>query len=456
MKNRQFLAFRWYALLLIAALCVAAVPTASAQNPAPRYLSQTGHYIRGAFRSFWESNGGVTTFGYPLTEEYVRSSDKRVVQYFERARFELSVVNNQAVVELGRLGVEITGGRAFPQVQPFASTPARRYFSETGHSLQGAFKNTWDGRGGVRLLGLPISEEISEQFPDGRWYLVQYFERARMELQTNNSVTLGLLGTALAPAQLRERWPANTPPSGPLNENGTPRPPAAAATPTPGPTAVPGDPNKLGTVAHDGLGMRGGPGSIEPLAAPPGTGFTFTAGGFVGDEAIGVWLTRPGNKVEAVDDRLLQRDGKGNLKVIFGTAGREQGVWTITAQGKTSGHGVTAPFRLTRDYVAPLGTQRPANRNGAASPAEGGRSTVFRFTGAGFRANEVLDYWITAPDGVYYLAAQVRADNRGRIGYAPGLTVQLGQQNPTGVYGYHYRGTRSGVRVDLYFTYTGQ
>jgi adenine deaminase len=49
----------------------------------------------------------------------------------------------------------------------------------------------------------------------------------------------------------------------------------------------------------------------------------------------------------------------------------------------------------------------------------------------------------------------VTADSRGRVGVSPTLIVQLGAQNPAGVYGYHYRGTASGVRADIYFTYTG-
>jgi hypothetical protein len=440
-----------FVLLLLSAMLP---PAAQAQNE-PRYFRQSGHYIRGAFRSFWETRGGLAIFGFPVTEEYVRKSDGRIVQFFERARFELTVVNNQAVVELGRLGLEITNNRAFPQVPPFNNTATRRYFAETGHSLQGEFKNFWETRGGVGIFGLPISEEVYEQFPDGRWYLVQFFERSRFELQPNGRVTLGLLGQALAPSQLLERWPPNSPPPGPLSEDGQPHPPAGPPQPPPAapPAAPPGDPNRLGILMHDGLGVRGGPGAITPLGAPPGTAFTFTAGGFDPNEEIGVWLTQPSKSVEAVDSRIVRRDGRGNVTVAFGTAKRAEGVWTITAQGVNTKRSVTAPFKLTRDYVAPLGTPRPANRNGSVTPADGNLRSVFRFTGTGFRANETLDYWITAPDGVYYLAAQVRADQHGRIGYNPGLTVQLGANNPSGVYGYHYRGTRSGARVDLYFTY---
>lgn len=200
--------------------------------------------------------------------------------------------------------------------------------------------------------------------------------------------------------------------------------------------------------------MRG-PGAITPLAAPPGLGFTFTAVGFDPAERVGVWLTLPGKGgVEAIDPRLVGSDGRGGIRVIFTPSAKTEGTWTITAQGVNTGRSVTAPFKLTRDYVAPLGTPRPANYHGSVTPSEGGRRTVFALSGTGFRANELLDLWITSPDGVYLLTS-ARADRNGRVGYAPSMLVQLGPQNPIGVYGYHYLGTQSGQRVDLYFTFTG-
>jgi hypothetical protein len=448
---------RWCAGLLLVLLAATWLPAAGAQNTL-RYFGQTGHYLRGAFRSFWERNGGVANFGYPLTEEYYRGSDGRIVQFFERARFELLVQGNQAIIELGRLGVETTGNKIFPKTPPFTSTRARRYFPETEHSLQGAFKATWEARGGLRIFGNPISEEIAERLSDGRFHTVQYFERARFELWPGG-VLIGHLGRELAPAQLLERWPPEVAPPGPLNEDGTPRPPASPPPPPPAPPPTqrppPGDSSKLGILIHDILVPRGN-GSITPLAAPPGVAFTFTAGGFDPAEPVGVWLTRPDDGgVEAIDSRLVALDGKGNVRVIFGTESQAEGVWLITGQGVTTGRSVTAPFKLTRDYVAPPGTPRPANRGGSVSPAEGGRRTTFQLTGSGFRANEDLQLWITSPDGIYYLAGPVRADSRGRIGFNPGLLVQFGAQNTPGVYGYHYRGTRSGARVDLYFTFTG-
>lgn len=213
---------------------------------------------------------------------------------------------------------------------------------------------------------------------------------------------------------------------------------------------------RLGAVAHDGLAVRGN-GSIQPFGAPPGYAFTFRAAGFDPSERVGVWLTRPGRDgIEPLDDRLVQSDGRGGVTVVFGTESQAEGTWTITAQGVSTSRSVTAPFRLTRDYLAPPGTPLPASRGGSVSPTSGGQRTVFQLSGAGFRANEVVEHWITAPDGVYLLAGTRQADASGRIGYSPGQQVQLGRQNPAGVYGYHFRGTRGGARVDLYFTYTGQ
>lgn len=52
-----------------------------------RFFPQTQHTIQHGFRSYWEEFGGLPVFGYPLSEEY-SDDEGRVVQWFERARFE--------------------------------------------------------------------------------------------------------------------------------------------------------------------------------------------------------------------------------------------------------------------------------------------------------------------------------------------------------------------------------
>jgi Cellulase (glycosyl hydrolase family 5) len=86
---------------------------------------------------------------------------------------------------------------AFSRATPIGG-PNSLYFNETGHNVSNAFKNYWQQRGGQFLLGLPISEEFQEG-----GYLVQYFERARLEYRpefagTSQEVQLGRLGSLVA------------------------------------------------------------------------------------------------------------------------------------------------------------------------------------------------------------------------------------------------------------------
>ncbi len=53
-------------------------------------------------------------------------------------------------------------------------------FSETGHAVSGLFLRVWLERG-VEIIGLPITRPYVWQDREGRWLLVQDFERARLE-----------------------------------------------------------------------------------------------------------------------------------------------------------------------------------------------------------------------------------------------------------------------------------
>jgi hypothetical protein len=84
---------------------------AGANTPTSYFFVETGHNLANAFLSYWQRNGGLAVFGYPLSEEIVEISptDGRpyTVQYFERNRFEWHPENPPAYnVQLGLLGVE--------------------------------------------------------------------------------------------------------------------------------------------------------------------------------------------------------------------------------------------------------------------------------------------------------------------------------------------------------------
>lgn len=68
----------------------------------------------------------------------------------------------------------------------------RLYFLETGHTLGGEFRTFWDRLGGVKKLGYPLSEEVSEPNPlDGQIRKIQYFERAVLEYHAELAGTPG-------------------------------------------------------------------------------------------------------------------------------------------------------------------------------------------------------------------------------------------------------------------------
>jgi thermitase len=190
-------------------------PTPSADV---RYFEATGHTLRGTFRQYWEQQGGLPIFGYPISEELKeRSADgrDRVVQYFERHRFELHTdLRSPYNVQLSRLGDSILqlAGRNWFSFPKGIEKPNCQYFPETEHSLCEPFLSYWranglefDGRRGksvaenLALFGQPISEPLIETTADGRLLLVQWFERARFEDHgPEGGVLLGLLGNELA------------------------------------------------------------------------------------------------------------------------------------------------------------------------------------------------------------------------------------------------------------------
>ncbi len=203
----------------------------STQAPTPRplpntglvpgpsvFFPQTGFTVGSALLSFWQSNGGLPIFGYPLGSE--RQQNGQVFQWFERNRLELHPEKAYPYnVELGLLGSEALANRGvdwstLPKVN--AAPPGCRYFVETGHSLCADFLGYWqaagldfDGQAAVSfaeslaLFGLPISEPRLETNSSGDTVMTQWFERARFEFHPDNpaqyKVLLGRLGGEMLP-----------------------------------------------------------------------------------------------------------------------------------------------------------------------------------------------------------------------------------------------------------------
>ncbi len=219
---RKLMALLVTLAMLMFSVGAAAAQTIPSQTPVEpldgcNYYEETGHNLCGTFLKYWESNGGLPVFGYPITEEYqevnLDTGETYTVQYFERERFELHPENAGTVYEvlLGRLGNEVLlmQGRdwqSFPKSDP--SEP--NYVDVTGFAIAPEFIDYWSNHGlnfdeegysfreSLALFGYPISQAEVETNGNGHTVVTQWFERARFEFHPDNpegqQILLGLLG----------------------------------------------------------------------------------------------------------------------------------------------------------------------------------------------------------------------------------------------------------------------
>ncbi len=93
--------------------------TATGPKPGAKYFPETDHNLGGTFLRYWDANGGLMTYGYPISEEITEvnpeDGNTYVVQYFERARFEYhpEYAGTKSEVLLGLLGNEILRERGW-------------------------------------------------------------------------------------------------------------------------------------------------------------------------------------------------------------------------------------------------------------------------------------------------------------------------------------------------------
>lgn len=191
----------------------------------PSYFSETGHAISCEFQEFWQDNGGLPIFGYPLTEPFSErepaTGSDRTVQYTERQRFEAhpELAGTPYAVLLGRLGADdaaAQGLRNTPAFQPAAALDGCISVPETGHNVCGRFQDYWQAHGlefgdagvtfreSLALFGYPLSEEFND--PE-TGLTTQYFERAVFEYHPDNPAEYQVLLRRLgAEALVRRGW----------------------------------------------------------------------------------------------------------------------------------------------------------------------------------------------------------------------------------------------------------
>lgn len=184
---------RLYVVILVAALLFSGWQPTRAQSASEQYFHQTGHWVTGEFlQTYLAAGNPLLVYGYPITEAYQDTTSNLLIQYFEKARFELhpELMPGQRV-RLFPLGENLyEPGQGLP-VPPSAA--ACRLFPETGFEVCYSFLDFFNANGGVLQFGYPISN-IEQK--DGR--MVQWFQNARMEwrpdLPTAQRVAVSNLG----------------------------------------------------------------------------------------------------------------------------------------------------------------------------------------------------------------------------------------------------------------------
>ncbi len=242
-------------------------------------------------------------------------------------------------ISLVLVALLLGSGLVFTAPRPTAA--AEVCFQQTNQCLEGVFLDYWQNRGGLELLGYPISAKLNEVNPtDQKVYLVQYTERTRLEyhpelVNTPYVVLAGLLGRE----QMLAKYPNGTP-------SGTSAPGGLYFSQT-GKSLSPDFANWW--TSHGGLELVGYPLSDEFIEINPSDNQPYV--------------------VQYTERTRLERhpENAPPYNVLAGLLGREQYLAKYPAWGPT-----LAPLTGGKSYVQPQGYftfSVPQNWQAAANPA---------------------------------------------------------------------------------------
>ncbi|MBA3946517.1 MAG: hypothetical protein H0X37_18370 [Herpetosiphonaceae bacterium] len=297
--------------------------------------------IAGRFQEYWEQNGGLPVFGYPLTNATMEQTAEGsfLTQYFERNRFELHQDKARPYdVLLGRLGDDRLKqeDRDWHDFGPTKATTGCLFFPETNHNVcdlqnSAGFKSYWEGHGlqdptlngyqrSLALFGLPLSDFTVETNAAGDTVVTQWFERARFEFHIDKPVQyrvlLGLLG------------------------NETRNPQAPPPSPLPPPEPAPNRP-------CDGIGGPDG-GIALPPCVHMGESLVIGLLSFAPNQAVSFSLTNSrGQAVGGSQSTTTNQNGQASITINTGSYGGTalaSGDYVFMAQ--SSGHSAHIPFRV--------------------------------------------------------------------------------------------------------------
>jgi hypothetical protein len=245
--------------VLVLAVSLLILPRVTSAHELCFPSDKTPHCFSDPFSDYWETNGGLPVFGYPVTtaasEMNADTGQTYLTQWVERTRMEDHPENAGTPyrVLLGLLGKERLrqlGRDAALEPREAGAKAGCLWFEQTGHNvcnIEGnlGFKQYWESHGlkipgldayarSLQLFGLPLTEPKLETNAAGDTVLTQWFERARFEWHPGNpndyKVLLGLLGREVRDASPSIPPTVVPPPVTPI----APTVPAPTATTAPG------------------------------------------------------------------------------------------------------------------------------------------------------------------------------------------------------------------------------
>jgi hypothetical protein len=427
------------------------VPVAAADTSKRCFSSENSaitNCISGTFKTFWELNGGLATFGYPLTA-VTTERGPIAVQVFERVRMELRAEGQ--VPQLATLGDTLLqqqgrDWRAQPRSQP---QPECQYFELTGRNLCEPFLSYYRNHGINRdpkrktfanaqnqaLFGLPLTDAAPEPGPDGKLYLMQWFQRARLELHPENPAE-----TRVLPGRLGAEALALSPQNSQAGSSCT--------------------------VLPSSQGIQ----FITETCLRDDNRFqiAFSLTGYKPGELSGLWLADSEGTIigtqsdvagRAVCDLLASTINLTNIarcsKWAVGEFGHASGIqldasalypgrWTLAMQSISSKRNAVLFFEVLPHSITPTSpcNGAPASVSARISPSCADGDALFKLIGQGFNPHEKVSFFVTLPDRmVEPFISPYRQDGRA----SPNGTVTLIGQLPL-----------RGLRGDYFFTIEGQ
>jgi hypothetical protein len=157
--------------------------------------------------------------------------------------------------------------------------------------------------------------------------------------------------------------------------------------------------------------MVGAAAQVEVSATEDPAEFVVQVSGFHDNEEVSTWLTGPSQQVQASNYHTVNDRGRHTIRLHMARH-FQPGRWAITVHGLESDHEAIGYFTLAYRGPDVLVT---------ISPSVGPPGGIFTVLGNGFRAKEIVSYWLTGPDGVARTGGYVQVNETGQVNFVHAL-----------------------------------